>query len=74
MNHHTALRVIFGIAVFGMLFSGDLSYNELFTGGLAPCPSVGAPGTVLGYPACIYGFFMYLIVAVIAWLGMRKRP
>ena len=35
------------------------------------CPAFGAPGTVFGYPACVYGFFMYVTIAVISALGLR---
>ena len=45
-------------------------HPEVFGQTAAVCPSPGAAGTVLGYPACVYGFFMYLIVAGTA----RGRP
>ena len=48
-----ALQIILTIAVFGLVFSGVLTYRELFTGGVAKCPSPGAPGTVFGYPASL---------------------
>ena len=67
-----ALYVILGISLFGVAFSGTLSYREVFGHSAAVCPSPGAPGTVLGYPACVYGFFMYLIVAGVA-LTRRAR-
>ena len=64
------LYVILGISLFGVAFSGTLTYRELFGHTAAVCPSPGAPGTVLGYPACVYGFFMYLIIAGIALAGI----
>lgn len=67
-----ALKIIFGLAIAGVLFSGFLSYQELFGEAATTCPAPGAPGTVLGYPACIYGFFMYAAVLIVAWLGLRK--
>ncbi len=70
MEQSLALKIIFGIAVFGLCFSGYLSYQELFTGSAASCPAPGAPGTVFGYPACVYGFFMYLLVALIAGFAL----
>jgi uncharacterized membrane protein len=73
MTARNALRVIFWIGLFGLAFSGYLSYNELFAPGAASCPSVGTPGTVLGYPACVYGFFMYAAIVVIAGLGLIGR-
>jgi hypothetical protein len=65
-----ALQVIVGISLFGVVFSGVLSYQELFGGSAVSCPSPGAPGTVFGYPACVYGFFMYLVVAATATVGL----
>ena len=65
-----ALQIILGISLFGVAFSGALSYREIFGQTAAVCPSPGAPGTVFGYPACVYGFFMYLIVAGTAVTGL----
>jgi hypothetical protein len=28
---------------------------------------------VFGYPACVYGFFMYVIIAGLAALGLRAK-
>lgn len=68
MDMTLAMRIIFFIAVFGMCFSGYLTYKELFapTPGGAVCPTPGAAGTVFGYPACVYGFFMYLLIVLIS--------
>ena len=65
-----ALQVILAISLFGSAFSGVLSDQEVFAQTAAVCPSPGAPGTVFGYPACVYGFFMYLIVAGTAVAGL----
>ena len=65
-----ALQIILGISLFGVAFSGVLSYREVFGQTAAVCPSPGAPGTVFGYPACVYGFFMYLVVAATAVSGL----
>jgi len=65
-----ALQLIFAISLLGLAFSGFLSYREVFAPGAAPCPVPGAPGTVFGYPACVYGFFMYLAIALIAAVGL----
>ena len=71
-----ALQTILAIGVFGAVFSGVLSYREVFGDTVAVCPSPGASGTVFGYPACVYGFFMYLIVAGTAVGGLLagRRP
>ena len=65
-----ALKIVLGIGLFGVAFSGMLSYQELFRGAAETCPAPGAPGTVFGYPACVYGFFMYLGVAAVAAWGL----
>jgi hypothetical protein len=70
-----ALQIILGIAAFGLAFSGYLSYGELFASTpTQTCSPVGEPGTVLGYPACVYGFFMYLAIVVVAAVGLFRRP
>jgi uncharacterized membrane protein len=65
-----ALLLILVIGMAGLTFSGVLTYREVF-GAAAKCPSPGAPGTILGYPACVYGFFMYLAITITAIVGLR---
>jgi uncharacterized membrane protein len=65
-----ALQLILVFALAGLVFSGTLTYREVFAAA-SKCPSPGAPGTILGYPACVYGFFMYLAITVIAIAGLR---
>jgi uncharacterized membrane protein len=65
-----ALQLILVFALAGLAFSGTLTYREVFASA-AKCPSPGAPGTILGYPACVYGFFMYLAISAIALAGLR---
>jgi hypothetical protein len=66
-----ALQIIFALALFGTVFSGVLSYGELFGPTAQTCPAPGAPGTVFGYPACVYGFFLFLAISGIAAAGLR---
>lgn len=66
-----ALQLSFLLSVVGVLFSGVLSYRELFGGSALACPAPGAPGTLLGYPACVYGFFVFLALAIVTGLGLR---
>ena len=50
------------LATAGLAFSGYLSAVKLFTGACAlsePCPYF------LGYPACWYGFAMYLVMFIV---------
>jgi len=70
MTKKLALQIIFGVSLFGLLFSGYLSYGELFSKTLTACPAPGASGTVFGYPACVYGFFMYLMIVIISGWGI----
>ncbi len=65
-----ALQIILAIALFGAGFSGVLTWRELFGTEAVSCPAPGAAGTVFGYPACVYGFFMYLAVAGVALWGL----
>ncbi len=74
MKQITALRTVLYIGVFGLLFSGYLSYQEFFGDAEdAGCNALGQPGTILGYPPCIYGFFMYLFIVIVSTLGLRKN-
>jgi hypothetical protein len=66
-----ALQLILGLSLFGTLLSGVLTYRELFGASAMSCPAPGAPGTVFGYPACVYGFFMYVAVSIVAAAGLR---
>jgi uncharacterized membrane protein len=70
MTAKSSLLLILAVSLFGVAFSGALSYKELFGAGAATCPAPGAPGTVFGYPACVYGFFVYLILAGLAAAGL----
>ena len=70
MKKESALKIIFVISIAGMLFSGYLSYSELFK---KICVFGGSCTSVVGIPACVYGFFMYLIVFVISLIGLKDR-
>lgn len=64
-----ALEGTLFVSVCGAVFSGILTYRELFASALA-CPSPGASGTIFGYPACVYGFFMYCILVAVSIFGL----
>lgn len=66
-----ALQTAFLLSLAGTLFSGTLTYQELFGSSALACPAPGAPGTLLGYPACVYGFGVFLILTVVTGLGLR---
>lgn len=58
------------IAIAGMLFSGYLSYTELFRG---TCAIGGGCSNIGGIPTCLYGFVMYLIVFIITIMGIKTK-
>ena len=65
---------VLAIAGAGLVFSGVLGYRELFASAAEPlCTPVGEPGTILGTPPCIYGFFMYLTIVVFATIALLRR-
>ena len=66
------LQVILVIALMGVAFSGALTVREFTTASGAGCSALGRPGTIFGYPPCVYGLVMYTIVAIVAGLGLRK--
>ena len=75
MNYFTkqnSLFVIMVISIIGILFSGFLSYRELFT----PSCNIGfvACGAKVGtLPACVYGLVMYTVVFLVSFLGYRSK-
>lgn len=76
MSSKTSLKTILFISIAGLLFSGYLSYYELFVpGGCAEAViSCGEKQiSIATLPACVYGFFMYLFVFVIAILALKDK-
>jgi uncharacterized membrane protein len=69
MTKQLALQIIMVISICGILFSGYLSYSELFKG---TCPFGGCKN-LLGLPVCVYGFVMYAIVFVISIIGLLNN-
>lgn len=75
MSQKLALKIILVVALSGLMFSGYLSYQELFLGNCQnPIVSCGVnQKPILGYPACVYGFFMYLVVTLTSFWGLRSK-
>jgi uncharacterized membrane protein len=73
MKTRQSLLAVFWLGLLGSLFSGYLSIIETFGTTALSCPLIGAPGTVLGYPACIYGFAFFLAITIVAGLGLKNR-
>ena len=62
-------KIMFWLGLAGLLFSGYLSAIKLFSATCAfnePCPFF------LGYPACYFGFGLFLIIFISAILGLTK--
>ena len=68
-----AMKIIFVLGIAGMLFSGYLTWGEMFAPPKA-CEFVAAPTcgsnvgltSIFGLPVCIYGFAMYLLITAIS--------
>ena len=73
MSMKRSLQVILAIALMGISFSGALTVREFTTVSGGGCSALGRPGTILGYPPCVYGLVMYTVVAVVAGLGLRAE-
>ena len=61
--------ILLACSTGGLLFSGYLSSVKFFSGYCAlaqPCPYF------LGYPACYYGFVMFVVVTALAWIYARR--
>src|SRR3989338_4583799 len=67
------LKIILFFSIVGLLFSGYLSYYNVFVGGCSKTIiSCGGPDQVLIFslPTCVYGFFMYLAVLGFSLVGL----
>ena len=69
MKKELALKIIMWISIVGIVFSGYLSYTELFKGICV----LGECSFVLGLPACVYGLLMYLAIFIISLLSLRVK-
>ncbi len=70
MTTRFKLIALIALASAGLLFSGYLSAVKLFTDTCAlneTCPYF------LGYPACWYGFGMYLAMWLVIFLGFLRK-
>ena len=77
MPYKKTLQVILVLAIAGVLFSGYLSYYELFspngcTDAIVSCGDKGF--TIADLPACVYGFVMYLAILLLtSWSIIKNR-
>jgi hypothetical protein len=70
MNNY--LLAIFIISIGGILFSGYLSYRELFWKS-CPLKEKSCGLKIAKLPVCIYGLIMYIAIFVISLLGILKN-
>ena len=70
MKKQTALKALFWVSLAGALFSGYLSYTEIFQ---QVCALGTCSTTVFCVPSCVFGLVMYLIGQVISILGIKSN-
>lgn len=70
MSARQALQLILVVSLTGVGFSGTLAWLELRPGGGTAGCTAGGDGTLLGVPVCVYGLGMYLVLTVLALLGL----
>jgi hypothetical protein len=68
-----ALKCILILSIAGLLFSGYLSYTELFTSFPAFCSSQTCSQQIASIPVCVYGFLMYLAIFIISLIGLKSK-
>ncbi len=73
MDKDVYLKAILAFSVFGMLFSGYLSWGELFPGTPSGFSCAAASAKILGVPTCVYGFIMYLLIGVLSALALKSK-
>jgi hypothetical protein len=74
MKQKTALSTILILSIAGLLFSGYLSYYEIWGGGCKLSFLQCGTFKMANLPACVYGFFMYLIIFIVSLLSLNKKP
>jgi hypothetical protein len=65
------LWMVFGVSLAGCAFSGVVTYRDL-VGRLTTCPAIGAPGTILGVPACVFGLLMFAFLALVSGFALIR--
>jgi len=73
MKKQTALKAILLLSIAGILFSGYLSYAEIFQKLASFCPSGLCGNQIAGIPVCLYGLAMYLLVFIFSIIGLRAK-
>lgn len=75
MSMKRALQAVLVVSVVGAIASGTLLYREVCHQLIEACTlgvTTGEERMILGYPPSLYGLGMYLLLVVIAALGLRS--
>jgi len=70
MKKQTAFKALFWVSIAGALFSGYLSYTEIFQ---QFCALGTCSATVFSVPSCVYGFVMYIAGLIVSVLGLKGK-
>ncbi len=77
MKVKTTLLIVFVIALLGVAFSGYLTYYNYWGGGcqeaIVSCGGGGKTVEIFGLPTCVYGLFMFSLVAILSLIGLAKN-
>ncbi len=75
MSKDRSLKIIMIFAFAGILFSGYLSYEDLFVHGCSQSfISCGVEEfRFANLPACVYGLIMYSFIFVISIVGYKSK-
>lgn len=65
-RHNSTLTAVAILSAAGVLFAGYLSWTSLFA---TSCAFGETCQYLFGYPTCVYGFVMYLVLFIAALLG-----
>lgn len=76
MSHKNTLMAILVISIAGLMFSGYLSYYELFAEN-GCSDAVISCGTkkveIADLPACVYGFAMYAVIFLLTLTSLLRH-
>ncbi|HJX50089.1 hypothetical protein A3K73_08545 [Candidatus Pacearchaeota archaeon RBG_13_36_9] len=70
MKKQTTLKILLGLSLAGALFSGYLSYTEIFQ---QTCAIGTCSAKVFTVPSCVYGFVMYLAGLIVSIIGLKSN-
>jgi uncharacterized membrane protein len=73
LDKNLALKIILVISIIGILFSGYLSYMEIFTGQSSCSAVAGQACGIFNIPTCVFGLAMYLIIFGVTLCGLKSK-